>query len=354
MLNLISIIIGIVFVMLLFSLLASTVMEFVAGFLSLRGRQLARAIQGMIGNETGTQFVQHPFFQQLAIGSKESSSRFGKRRVMLPSYLNSSTFSSVLLDVLELNSTRELEAKINALDDSPLKKVLQFLYKQTGGDVIAFKLKVEEWFDEVMNRASGSYKRNSQRWLFMVGLGIALVFNADVIMVYHNLSVNSTLRETVEKTATGFMSSQPPPAASLAEYPNLDESRKKIGTLVNENIAALESPLGLGWSTVNWSEVNGGWWLYKIVGWLTTALAISLGATFWFDILKKLINIRAAGPTPPPAPMTTTTVTQTTPAPAQTVVSSGSALTQPEPSSVFESVKKKTPRAPKKAPVSKK
>lgn len=352
-----QIVIGIVFVMLLFSLLASTVMEFVAGFLSLRGRQLARAIQSMIGTDTGKQFVKHPFFQQLAIGSKESSSRFGKQKVMLPSYLNSSTFSSVLLDVLEMNSTQELEAKINAMDDSNLKKVMQFLYKQTGGDVLNFKVRLEEWFNEVMDRASGSYKRNSQRWLFVVGLGIALVFNADVLMVYHNLSVNATLRETVEKTATNFMNTQPPPAASLAEYPNLDESRKKIGALVNENIAALESPLGLGWSVVNWSEVNAMWWLYKLVGWLTTALAISLGATFWFDILKKLINIRAAGPAPVPAPMTTTTVTQTTPAPAQAIVSSGSsgsALTQPEPSSVFESAQAAKPRTPKKPAAAKK
>jgi hypothetical protein len=141
----------------------------------------------------------------------------------------------------------------------------------------------------------------------------------------------------VEKAATDFMTTQPPPSTSLAEYPNMDEARKKLGILVNDNIAALESPLGLGWSMVDWSKVDPRWWLYKIVGWLTTALAISLGATFWFDILKKLINIRAAGPTPAPPPMTTTTVTQTTPAPAQTIVSS--AVVQPVPSVKIRSKK---------------
>jgi hypothetical protein len=257
--------------------------------------------------------------------------------VKLPSYINSSTFSSVLLDVLELDNKQELEAKIEAMDDGALKKVLLFLNKQAGGDALAFKMKVEEWFNEVMDRASGVYKRNSQRWLFTLGLAIALIFNADAIMVYHNLSVNSTLRETVEKAATDFMTTQPPPSTSLAEYPNMDEARKKLGILVNDNIAALESPLGLGWSMVDWSKVDPRWWLYKIVGWLTTALAISLGATFWFDILKKLINIRAAGPTPAPPPMTTTTVTQTTPAPAQTIVSS--AVVQPVPSVKIRSKK---------------
>jgi len=31
---------------------------------------------------------------------------------------------------------------------------------------------------------------------------------------------------------------------------------------------------------------------------MTTALAISLGAPFWFDILNRLINIRAVGKSP--------------------------------------------------------
>ena len=51
--------------MLLFSLLASTVMELIAGYLSLRGKQLVEAIKGMIGSETCDEFIEHPFFQQL-------------------------------------------------------------------------------------------------------------------------------------------------------------------------------------------------------------------------------------------------------------------------------------------------
>jgi hypothetical protein len=89
--------------------------------------------------------------------------------------------------------------------------------------------------------------------------------------------------------------------------------------------------------------MTGKWWLYKIIGWLTTALGVSLGATFWFEALKKLVSLRAAGPAPAPAPMTTTTVTQTTPAATQATVSSGSALTTPPADNVLE----RTPAKPK-------
>jgi len=38
---------------------------------------------------------------------------------------------------------------------------------------------------------------------------------------------------------------------------------------------------------------EGGWETFA--GWLITALAISLGAPFWFDLLSKLIRIRGSG-----------------------------------------------------------
>ena len=39
-------------------------------------------------------------------------------------------------------------------------------------------------------------------------------------------------------------------------------------------------------------------WLAKILGYLVTALAISLGAPFWFDLLRKIVNVRASGAKP--------------------------------------------------------
>ena len=35
-----------------------------------------------------------------------------------------------------------------------------------------------------------------------------------------------------------------------------------------------------------------------VLGWLLTALEASLGAPFWFDVLKKIITVRSAGRAP--------------------------------------------------------
>jgi len=40
-------------------------------------------------------------------------------------------------------------------------------------------------------------------------------------------------------------------------------------------------------------------WLFKVVGLLLTAFAVSQGAPFWFDTLNKLVNVRSTGDPPP-------------------------------------------------------
>lgn len=344
MMAILSTIIGIVFVMMLFSLLASSILELIAGFLSLRGQQLVNAIRGMIGSGATNDFIGHPFFQQLAAGSKERTKIGGKKRA-LPSYISSGTFSSILLDMMEIDNRADLEAAIAGLPEGPSKKLAQFLYRQTNGELVDFKKKLEDWFNEVMDRASGAYKRTSQRWLLGIGISLALVFNVDVINIYHSLSINSTLSNMIADQATTFVNTQAAPVAANLDNPDIAAAKQKIGALVNNNIAALESPLGLGWDTVHWQTMDGKWWLYKIIGWLTTAIGISLGATFWFEILRKLVSLRASGP----SPITTTTITQTTPAATQTSVNTGSALTTPPSDSVLESTPEtKKAAAPKK------
>ena len=38
----------------------------------------------------------------------------------------------------------------------------------------------------------------------------------------------------------------------------------------------------------------------NILGWLITALAVSLGAPFWFDLLNRLVKLRGTGTKPKP------------------------------------------------------
>jgi type II secretory pathway pseudopilin PulG len=57
-----------------------------------------------------------------------------------------------------------------------------------------------------------------------------------------------------------------------------------------------QDDIGRQWPGWHWKRY-GGWWYqiyWHLLGWLLTALAISLGAPFWFDLLNKFIVIRSA------------------------------------------------------------
>jgi hypothetical protein len=64
------------------------------------------------------------------------------------------------------------------------------------------------------------------------------------------------------------------------------------------------SSLPLGWTQSNLNQqFNSGEniviQLFKVImGWGLTAIAISMGSSFWFDILNKLINVRNTGSKP--------------------------------------------------------
>jgi hypothetical protein len=332
MLNILSVIIGIVFVLLLFSLLASTVMEIVAALLSLRGRHLLNTLRNMLGDKTDA-FLQHPFFQQLSYAARRSTSISA---YSLPSWITKSTFSSILEDLLRAESGDDLKAKIDALEEGNLKQLLQFLYRQTDGTIIAFKNKVENWFDEVMDRASDWYKRSTKWWLFSIGLILAVVFNADTVRIYQSLSTNATLRADLDKLAVQFTQSRDSVAA-MDLNKSLDQSLPELQELAATYKESIQSPLGLGWTAAE-TDNTPREWLVKILGFLVTAIAVTFGAPFWFEILKKLISIRPSGAQAQP----TIVVAPSPGMPASPAPVSNSILTQAPPDSSFEKYTEKT------------
>ena len=107
-----SIVIGIVFVMLLFSLLTTTVMELAAGVLALRGKHLIASIKDMIG-DWSEKFQSHPYYQQLA-----SSSSPGKGKFSPPSYIGSGTFSAILADLLRQSEGSNLQERLDTMPET--------------------------------------------------------------------------------------------------------------------------------------------------------------------------------------------------------------------------------------------
>jgi CRISPR/Cas system CMR-associated protein Cmr5 small subunit len=323
-----EIIIGLVFVILLFSLLATTIMELVSGIFALRGHNLVKGIKHILAHDGDDylfkQFKNSELYKQLC--AKRSWSNHVYRP---PSYISSNSFWVILSGLIFKGTSDSINEYKEKLEKAPIgnhlknvliqlaedaekedflrrrvdkvKKSVEFLQNEeiknqiisyadgVEEKVVSFKTKVEHWYDDVMDRTSGWYKRQTQLILFVLGMLIAIGFNVDIIQIYQILSKNPELALRIANEAQAYVSNNPTLEAQL---------NTEILELLKRDIAAIQSPLGIGWDFKAIPSYGISEWLLKLVGWLVTALSITLGAPFWFDLLRKLVNIRSAGVKP--------------------------------------------------------
>jgi hypothetical protein len=355
-LEILDVVIGLLFVYLLLALLATAVNEYLAAVMNRRGKELARGIGRLLEDLEATDAVDRAFDglqSKLAAGTQSLTQQFynhplirplGTRRgrlfgrihdaPRLPSYIPARTFAMALMDVLgyqdpaatdpaapadpkaqELVRIMTLLKRESPLDVMELKGMLE----RTGlpVDTIARLLQVpaaaqsrlqhlhdgvEVWFNNAMDRVSGAYKRSVQGWLLVIGIAIAGVMNADTISMWRQLAANDELRTAMVQHAAATL----PSLDSVVNRPSgeslsLEEVRVRYDS-ANALIGGMD--LQLGWSSAPGMRWPAGLWpgVLKIVGLVLTGIAISLGAPFWFDLLNKVISIRAAGRSPAEKP----------------------------------------------------
>lgn len=190
---------------------------------------------------------------------------------------------------------------------------------------------VENWFDSGMERLSGWYKRRAQTLAFIIGLSVATVMNVDSLQLVSQLWRDPVVRESLANQATAFLEQnkdglQTPDAQQLAQLQAqisqlniplgwvgsalptdssgavmIGDGSQKLCTLLPKSSVELYG-LRVGSecypivNTPKFNDLTG--WLLKIVGLLISGIAAAQGAPFWFDILKRIINIRASGSNP--------------------------------------------------------
>jgi len=188
-------------------------------------------------------------------------------------------------------------------ETSRLRRVLDQLWEDSNEDIDQFKMSVQGWYNELMERASGWYKKHIQLVTFLFGLVIAVALNADTFSIYERLSNNSSARQDVVRMATDFVNKSEAQALQPSTTPaNAQDITQKIDKLLKDDIEEARNPLGLGWRSYRedfaYLDQDIWDWLQRVLGWLVTALAISLGAPFWFDLLRKFVRVSGSGNLP--------------------------------------------------------
>ena len=291
MLAILSIIIGIVFVLLLFSMLTSAVVEVFHAFFSSRGKHLRNTLEIMLGKDVCEKFYEHSYFRQLSSATKPKSSQ------KLPIWIGKDTFSTVLADILTpQNSNLSIPERINLVENKDLRKVLDFLWRQSNNDILVFQKKVEAWFDDVMERAKDWFGDATKWRLFYIGLVLAAILNADTLQVYKSLSTNAAVRDQLVADAEVFNKNNTT-VTGIDTSKNFQQAQTDFEARKQAYNDVVEMPLGLGWTESTPVPIDFWGWLIKFVGWVLTGVAVTLGAPFWFDMLRKLLALKGGNTT---------------------------------------------------------
>src|ERR1700744_4393338 len=161
------------------------------------------------GKKLSDAFYKHPLIKYLADGSWPLTKR--------PSYIDKTSFSKVVIDLLRGRSTQPGDSSRQAIQQSldagfiawdPTVAIqhetllyLRSTWADAQGDVDKLKALLEQWFDEMMERTTGWYKKYTQLILLGIGLGVAMLFNVDTISIYKILSRDKQAREQLVQMA---------------------------------------------------------------------------------------------------------------------------------------------------------
>jgi hypothetical protein len=292
--GILDLVIGMVFVFLVFSLLVSGANEAIMRLLAWRSRHLWRALRELLdGQSPDLTKDQRPTTTTSAAPASPWTDRLYAHPLItglegrLPtarsrlSHIPTSDFAKAMVDMIVPDAegkttVDDVRAKVAAMpNESPIKQPLLAILTAADGQMDRLLDGIGSWFDARMNYLSARYKRHVKWVLVAIGLVVAVSFNVDAISAAHRLYRDTALRSAVAQQATTLVATcngKPDEAAcARTETAKVDQSLN----------------LPVGWSGA------GPVHPLRVFGWLIAAIALSQGAPFWFDLLRRAGRLRS-------------------------------------------------------------
>lgn len=181
--------------------------------------------------------------------------------------------------------------------------------------------RLEAAFSSTMDRVRQRFTLQMRIWTIVFSLLFALVYHLDVVRIYSQLSSDPALRASLSDAAKNLIdkypdltgcsqtanttpanrsaATQPKGAQAPAQDTSTPEQRKEklecdtksLATAYKDVRAQIsDSKLALFDVPQDWGNFGGLAGLFRI---LATAALLSLGAPFWYNALKSLVNLRS-------------------------------------------------------------
>lgn len=325
--NVIEVAIGLVLAYLIFSSICSGLFELFANVTNLRARHLEDGLKKMLHDPKGTVLVNKLYEHHLI------STEFDQLADKLQ-HVGTSEFATALMDILAPDNrvegsqkVAELKAKIQSNDlglDPKLQQKLLAVIDKANGEVTKVREGIEQWFDHSMNGLSRWYRKRARGIIIITSFLVVVGFNADTVRMARVFWNDDELRQGIVNASEAFVADHATSPVKYTVYnvkdstvlasldkPLTDSNAVPVDTItvnqpqsLDEMLAQLDQSLNsasilpVGWDSEKfpklWSTEFWQWLGYKFVGLVFTMGAVTLGAPYWFDLLKRLLGLRQA------------------------------------------------------------
>lgn len=275
--------IGLVFVYYVMGSIVSTISQVIMESLETRGLALEKYLKLIVGEKNLSDLTNMPQIKSLRPIRYASwwnvfgSGTVEKRVEKIPA----STLVDAFFDLTGLTGKYqttgdELIASISQLPDSEGKKAMLAWAQKGVTNVNDLRSRTTDYFNGLLGQAAATFKANARSIVIIMSIVTTLLFGTDSIQLAKDLWADSALRAAANAQAAA--AAQQGQSTDLTALLNqLGVLSIKIGWWQNQNIPVQTS-------TVGWIQFI----LLKFTGLLITAVAVSQGSSFWYDLLKKL------------------------------------------------------------------
>jgi hypothetical protein len=324
---LVDVCLGVLALMILFTLAAAAINEMIAdNILNMRGKSLHQAIVALLTKYARTGLSQEPSREQV----ETAVDAFYADPAIQALMEERSWIKRLLIRFMSVKGRRRPPSAIEPETFAAVAP--KALGKISGMDMAKIKVTPVD-FTLTMDRTSGWYVRKVRTSLFFIGLALAVGANVDLLGYAQQLSEDRNLQARIDATVAMVNALEVQNGTAGGAGTPASESLTEIAKATREEIADLNTALGdsgveIGWRCVEDTSGPPSWgeWLWswaswqtlapdqpswacdgggyvpapagtQLIGWLVIAFGVTLGAQFWFDLFRSLVNLRTPGKT---------------------------------------------------------
>jgi hypothetical protein len=174
-------------------------------------------------------------------------------------------------------SANELTSLIGKLPDSDGKQAMLRWINQGVTALSELRERTSTYFTGMLNQAALTFRARARSFVILASIVITLLFGTDTIQLARELWTNAGLRSLAAQQAQAVVSQPEGISDANTLLTDLGTLSFRIGWWRTQSVPAASS--------------FGDWFTYvatKLAGLAITAVAVSQGSSFWYDLLRKL------------------------------------------------------------------